>query len=164
MWQDYSDRHESAHEPDTLAEGIYAVVRAVDGDTIIVTSDRPKLVEGQPPGKSKRARVRLISIDTPESVKPDHPTEPWGIEAAEFTKRFVSEGHVRLRFDRRRQDRFGRWLAYVYVGDQMLNEELVRAGLAKVKVYRGDSTVLGRRLELAEEVARKAKRGIWSTP
>ena len=82
--------------------------------------------------------------------------------ATQFTQRFVSEGQVRLRFDRRRKDRFGRWLAYVYVGNQMLNEELVRAGLAKVKVYPGDSTILGRRLELAEELARDARRGIWS--
>ena len=161
LWQDFSDQHDSTQKLE-LAEGSYRVIRVVDGDTLIVTIDERNLVEGQPTGKNKTARVRLISIDAPESVKPDHPTEPWSIEATEFTERFVSEGHVRLRFDRRRQDRFGRWLAYVYVGDQMLNEELVRAGLAKVKVYRGDSTVLGGRLELAEQVAKKAKRGMWS--
>jgi micrococcal nuclease len=66
-----------------------------------------------------------------------------------------------LRLDRRRKDRYDRFLAYVYVEDQMLNEELVRAGLARVSVYPGDSPQIAKRLREAEQEAQKANRGIW---
>jgi micrococcal nuclease len=111
----------------------------------------------------REARVRLLGIDTPETVKPNAPVEPWGPEATEFTKRLTAEGNVRLELDKRRIDRYGRSLAYVYVGDRLLNEELVRAGLARVSVYPGDSATIERRLRAAEAEARKAERGIWST-
>ena len=162
IWQEYQGQRETTFEVESLTEGIYAVIRVVDGDTLIVGHNAIHPAEGRPPRERRAARVRLISIDTPESVRPDHPAEPWGVAATRFTQQFVSSGQVKLRFDRRRQDPFGRWLAYVYVGDQMLNLELVRAGLAKVKIYRGDSMTLGRQLELAEDEARAAHRGIWS--
>jgi endonuclease YncB( thermonuclease family) len=102
--------------PELLPEGVYQVERIVDGDTLLLRDG---------------ARVRLMGVDTPETVKPDHPVEPWGPEASEFTRRFIDAGEVRLQFDRERTDRFGRYLAYVWVGDKMLNEELLRAGLAR---------------------------------
>ena len=102
------------HQP--LAEGEYRVVRVVDGDTLIVAPD---------------VRIRLIGVDAPETVKPDTPVQPFGPEASEFTREFVSGGHVRLTFDRERIDRFGRHLAYVWVGDRLLNEQLARNGLAR---------------------------------
>ena len=114
-----------AREP-PLAEGDYTVVRVVDGDTLLVAP------QSSPPARSRREiRLRLLGIDCPESVKPDHPVEPWAREAAEFTRQFVSGGSVRLRFDKRRLDRYDRYLAYVFVADKMLNEELLRAGLAR---------------------------------
>jgi len=142
-----------------LTAGPCEVVRVVDGDTIIVRQ------QSQPPDRPRvrEARVRLLGIDTPETVKPNAPVEPWGPEATEFTKRLTAEGNVRLELDKRRIDRYGRSLAYVYVGDRLLNEELVRAGLARVSVYPGDSATIERRLRAAEAEARKAERGIWST-
>ena len=70
----------------------------------------------------------LMGVDTPETVKEDTPVQPWGPEATQFTREFVGDGNsdVRLQFDRERTDRFGRYLAYVWVGDRMLNEELLR--------------------------------------
>lgn len=137
-------------------EGEYEVVRVVDGDTIKVRPLAP--VDGERPEE----RVRLLGIDTPESVKPDSPVEPWGPEASEFTREFLAGGRVRLVFDRRTRDDYGRLLAYVYVGETMLNEELVRAGLAEAKGYSGDAQNMQRRLERAEDEARRARRGIWS--
>ncbi|MBW3598941.1 MAG: thermonuclease family protein [Planctomycetes bacterium] len=143
--------------PETLAEGVYDVVRVVDGDTIIV---RPP---GAWPGRdSQQARVRLLGIDTPETVQPNHPVEPWGPEATEFTREFLVDGEVELRLDRRRKDRYDRFLAYVYVEDRLLNEELVRAGLARAEAYPGDSPQIARQLQEAEEAARRAKIGLWS--
>jgi micrococcal nuclease len=140
-----------------LAEGDYAVVRVVDGDTLLVAP------QSSPPAENRREiRLRLLGIDCPESVKPDHPVEPWAREAAEFTRQFVSEGSVRLRFDKRRLDRYDRYLAYVFVADKMLNEELLRAGFASVSTYPGDSESMARRLRVAAEEAKQERRGMWS--
>ncbi len=142
-----------------LHEGVYDLVRVVDGDTLVV---RPAEDAGGSSGQSLQAYVRLIGIDTPETVKPDHPIEPWGPEATEFTRRFLASGRLELRMDKRRKDRYDRFLAYVYVDGRMLNEELVRAGLARVSHYPGDSPRIARQLQEAEEEARRARRGIWS--
>jgi micrococcal nuclease len=129
------------------APGLHRLVRVVDGDTIVV---EPNYV------------VRLIGVDTPETVKPNHPVERLGPEATQFTKRFLSAGTVRLTFDRERVDRFGRFLAYVWVGRQLLNEELLRAGLARFEPQFYYAESMKRRFRQAEEEARRAGIGIWS--
>jgi len=135
--------------PEALSEGTYRVERIVDGDTLLLAN---------------RARVRLQGIDTPETVKPNHPEEPFGREASAFTKRLVAEagGTVRLQFDRERVDKYGRFLAYVWVGDRMLNEELVRAGLATAETRFRYAAAMKTRFRRAEDEARAARRGIWS--
>jgi micrococcal nuclease len=145
--------------PAELSEGIGEVVRVVDGDTLIVRQRNPA-ADGD--SRWSEARVRLLGIDAPETVRPEHPIEPWGPEAADFARDFVSGQEVQLQFDKRRVDRFGRVLAYVYVGDRMLNEELVRAGLARASDFPGDSQAMARRIRKAEEEARRAGRGLWS--
>ncbi len=139
----------AANQPpaETLAAEEYRVVRVVDGDTLLLEDD---------------VRVRLIGVDTPETVAPDRPVEPWGPEATEFTGQFVSGGRVRLEFDRERVDRFDRFLAYVWVGDRMLNEELLRAGLATAPKHYRYGDAMRRRFQKAEDEARRARIGIWS--
>ena len=139
--------HPGPEPPAALAEGVYEVDRVVDGDTLVLTN---------------HARIRLIGADTPETKKPNHPVEPWGPEATEFTKRFVSGGRVRLQLDREQQDRYGRFLAYVFVDDQMLNEELIRKGLAKAKTGFPYSQSKKTRFLRAQDEARAAGRAIWS--
>jgi micrococcal nuclease len=124
-----------------------AVRRVVDGDTILFEPDM---------------RVRLIGVNAPESVKPDSPVEPFGPEASAFTKEFLRGGTAQLEYDREKFDQYGRPLAYVWVGDRMLNEELLRAGLARWERnynYSGEKKQVFR---AAEQEARDAKRGIWS--
>lgn len=140
------DRQE-APPPEALEEGLYRVERVVDGDTLLLTN---------------RARVRLLGVDAPETVRPNHPVERWGRHAAEFTRRFVTGNPVRLQFDRERVDRYGRFLAYVWVEDRLLNEELVRAGLAKAELKYRYSQSMKKRLERAQQEAQAANRGIWS--
>jgi micrococcal nuclease len=139
---------ESGPEPPEVVEaGQVRVERVVDGDTLLLDD---------------RARVRLIGVDTPESVKPNHPVEPFGPEASAFTREFVAGGDVRLQFDRERKDQYGRFLAYVWVGDRMLNEELLRAGLARAMLRYHFSESMKRRFRQAQDEAQAAKRGIWS--
>lgn len=155
-----------ATETGGLVPGPCEVVRVVDGDTLILT--QPSLAEsnGARPQRNKQAaeryRVRLLGVDTPETVKEGTDVQEWGPEATEFTRQFVRGGKVRVELDKRRVDRFGRSLAYVYVGDEMLNVELVRAGLARIAHYPGDSTAMLRLLREAEAEAKAARRGIWS--
>lgn len=133
---------------DFTAESATAFVeRVVDGDTL--------LLSGGP-------RVRLIGVDTPETKHPNRPPEPFGQEAYELTRRLVEGREVRLEFDRERYDRYQRVLAYVYVDSIFLNEELVRAGLARAQTqypYRSD---MKRRFLQAQEQARERGIGIWT--
>jgi micrococcal nuclease len=135
-------------DAEPLPSGRYQLEYVFDGDTLL-------LATGQ--------RVRLIGVDTPETVKRDHPVEPFGPEATQFTREFVAGGEVRLEFDRERLDRYGRWLAYVWVGERMLNEELVRAGLARFEPEYHYSETMKRRFRIAQQEAQSARRGIWST-
>ena len=80
-----------------------------------------------------------------------------------FTKTLVEGRDVRLEFDHERTDRYGRILAFVYVGDQLLNEELVRAGLSPAETRFPYRQRMKRRLINAEREARTAKRGLWSS-
>ena len=132
-----------------LEEGAYRVERVVDGDTLVLADPT-------------RSRVRLIGADTPETVMPNHPVEPFGKEATEFTRRFVAGGQVRLQFDGRRKDKYGRILAHVWVDDRMLSEELIRAGLAEAEMKYSYDRAIKDRLSQAEAEARAARRGIWS--
>lgn len=132
---------------DELVEGDYTVQRVVDGDTLLLTSGE---------------RVRLLAVNSPESVRPDHPVEAWGEEASDFTRQFIGKQQVRLTFDREKFDQHDRYLAYVWVADKLLNEELARAGLAKVNTHYDNDPAIERRLKKAEDAARRDKRGIWS--
>ena len=144
LWQ--TQRH--PQPPEALAEGDYHVRRVVDGDTLLLDNG---------------ARVRLQGITAPESVMPDHPVEPWGLQAAAFTREFVAGGTVRLQFSPDRKDVYGRFLAFVWVGDRLLNEELVHAGLATAEQGFPYNQSIKRRLVAAEKEAQAARRGIWST-
>ncbi len=130
------------------ATGIETVItRVVDGDTLIIETGE---------------RIRLLGVDTPETKHPNRPAEPWGHEASEFTRQHVEGQRVQLEFDRERQDRYGRWLAYVFRDDWFLNEELIRQGYSRAETrfpFRSDRQRLFRK---AEQEARDERRGIWS--
>jgi micrococcal nuclease len=150
-WRAYTITVKPAGAPEQLQEGIHEVERDVDGDTILLVSG---------------ARIRLQGINCPESVKPNWPVEPWGSEASQFTKDFLKRAHnrVRLTFSAERKDRYDRFLAFVWDDDVMLNEELVRAGLADARTDWNYSPVMKHRFLAAQDEARKAGRGIWSKP
>jgi micrococcal nuclease len=132
----------------TTIEG--SVVRVVDGDTIHV-----KLAD-------RVEKVRYIGVNTPEVRHPTRGAEPGGREATRVNRRLVEGRRVRLELDVQERDRYGRLLAYVWVGDLMINEELVRLGYAQVMTVppnvRHQATLLAR-----EREARQSGRGLWGS-
>ncbi|MDR0610601.1 MAG: thermonuclease family protein [Planctomycetaceae bacterium] len=140
-----------------LKEGIWPVVHIVDGDTLDVVD-----------GNGIKHRIRLIGADTPEVVKPNTPQQPFGQEASIFTKQMIarSGNRVRVAFDGDQVDQYGRNLAMIYVqtpqGEICLNELLVREGLARALLQYRFSNGAKKRLQLAENEAKTARRKIWS--
>jgi micrococcal nuclease len=124
------------------------VTRVVDGDTIIVG------LSGQ------SVRIRLIGIDTPETVAPDRPVQCYGPEASRFTTSRLQGREVRLEFDVERLDRYGRTLAYVWADGELFNEVLVREGFATVTTYPPNVRYVDR-FVAAQRAAREAGRGFW---
>ncbi|MBL8830492.1 MAG: thermonuclease family protein [Planctomycetaceae bacterium] len=132
-----------------LAPGMYHVNRVVDGDTIVLDDG---------------TRVRLMGVDCPESVKPNTPVEPYGTEATEFTRNWLASagGNVRLEFDRERFDNFERTLAFVWHEEHSLNEDLLRAGLARWEANFSYASSMKTRFRKAQEAARQDQRGLWT--
>ena len=131
--------------PDGPAARVTAVI---DGDTVDV------VVAG------RTERVRLLGVDTPETVDPGRPVGCYGPEAAAFTAARLSGRTVRLRFDRQRRDRYGRLLAYVEVGGRRFNDELLAGGYARLLVIPPNGRH-GRTMLDEELTARSAGRGLW---
>ena len=122
------------------------VERVVDGDTIVVRGV---------------GRVRLIGVDTPETVAPGRPVEFFGREASAFTKRLLEGRSVRLEYDRERTDRYGRTLAYVHLADgTFANAEIIRRGYGHAYT-RFPFRYLDRFRQLERE-ARSVGRGLWN--
>ncbi|MDY5836507.1 MAG: thermonuclease family protein [Eubacteriales bacterium] len=128
------------------------IERVVDGDTLIVDM------------YGSRERVRLIGIDAPESVSdnPDRITEA-GLASADYLKKFLADyqGLVYLEYDQEPRDQYDRLLAYVWLGNTLLNEKICRDGYAEARSY-PPNTRYDKYLQEAMEFAQQDERGIWS--
>ncbi len=125
------------------------VKRVVDGDTAIMRIGE------------REYRVRYIGVDAPESVTPDQPVERMGPEAARANRELVEGKWVCLERDQSDTDQYGRALRYVWLGDRLINRELVASGYVRARQYPPD---LKRQedLDAAEREARAAGLGIWA--
>ena len=124
------------------------VTRAIDGDTLVLDGGE---------------RVRLIGVDTPETIHPQKPVEYFGKEASAFTRRSVEGKRVRLEYEQGagREDRYRRTLGYVYLEDgRLLNLEIIEKGYGHAYTRFPFSKMEGFRA--AERDAREAGRGIWA--
>ena len=138
-------------DPDTttpvgLEPELATVVRVIDGDTIDVTL----------PGQSEPVRIRYVGMNTPER------DEPCYRDATDANRALVEGQAVRLEVDQTDTDRFGRLLRYIYVGDTLVNEQLVAQGYAEVVSYPPDDRFFDRFRTLEDE-ARAANRGCHPT-
>jgi endonuclease YncB( thermonuclease family) len=131
-------------EDDTNAN----VTRVVDGDTIKATFQGALLT------------VRLIGVDTPETVHPSEPVECFGPAASKYTTQALEGERVRLEFDVERLDQYGRTLAYVWLGERLFNEKLVRDGYANVSTFPPNVKYVDR-FRAAQRDARSHDRGLW---
>jgi micrococcal nuclease len=134
-----------------LRPGIYEVERVVDGDTLFLRRD---------------GRLRLQGIDCPEIPHEGHAGDPLGPAAVTFTQQFIRDAHhrVRIEVDGETKDHYDRWLAFVWDGDRLLNEELVRAGLARAMLRYDYGQAKKNRLGAAQREAQRAGVGIWAEP
>lgn len=138
------------------------VERVVDGDTIEVEILQRRLGPGA--GRARRGHeydVRLLGIDTPESVDPRSPVECFGVESADAARALLLDRVVFLVKDVENKDRFGRLLRYVYVGDEMANARLVVNGYAHAYTYPPNVRHADLFVEL-QRAAREHQRGLWS--
>jgi len=137
---------------EALPPGSAEVTKVVDGDTLHVRL------------AGRTERVRLIGVDTPESVKPNSPVECFAREASARTKELVPPGTpVRLVRDVEARDRFGRLLAYVYRSSDELfvNMALAQDGYAAPLTV-PPNVAHAEAFAAAAAQARKAGRGLWS--
>lgn len=137
--------------PAPLPDGTGTIVRPVDGDTVVVAIG------------GVEEPVRLIGIDTPESVAQDRPIECYGPEAKERAAELLPTGTVvRLERDVEARDKYDRLLAYVYrdEDDLFINLRLVQEGYAESFPYPPNTAHQGA-FDHAETEAKAADRGLW---
>lgn len=118
--------------------------RIIDGDTFVLENDE---------------RVRLIGIDTPE-VSGSKDETCYAAEATQLATELLLDKSIQLVYDKDQYDRYGRTLAYVYVGETFVNEALVASGAAVAKAY-PPNTAQQSVLEQAEAHARSQGLGLW---
>ena len=142
------EQHHSGPEPSQVLTGV--AVRAVDGDTLEVRLDDGDV-----------ETVRLIGVDTPETVKPDTPVQCFGPQASAFEHRHTEGKRVRLLVGMEPRDFYGRLLAYVFVDDRFLEVELLRRGLARTLTFHPNDR-FAPRFEKLERIAAKRGKGLWN--
>lgn len=128
------------------------LVSSIDGDT----------AKFQMNGET--VTVRFLGIDTPESVHPTKEVEAFGIEASNFTKeKLQSANKIELEFDEKagKTDKYNRYLAWVFVDGELLQEKIVASGFAKTYMLQDNYKYAGV-LQQSEEIAKNAKLNIWS--
>jgi Micrococcal nuclease (thermonuclease) homologs len=140
---------EDPKEPEDVdIEGPYEVDRVVDGDTLIVNID------------GERTRVRLIGVNTPESVAEDESrnTEE-GVAASNYVKELIDQTgfEVWLEYDNERYDQYDRTLAYVYIDYEgelvMLERILIEEGYAEPVLYGENDRYYVEFCELVEDAS-----------
>lgn len=116
------------------------VLRVVDGDTFVVNYN------------GVEETVRLIGVDTPESVHPDSSKNTdAGFAASEFTTVYLTGKEVELEFDVQQRDQYGRLLAYAYLDGEMFNEKLLKTGYANIATYPPNVKYVDRFIEIVNK-------------
>lgn len=126
------------------------VTRVVDGDTLKVVFD------------GKEETVRLLLVDTPETVHRNKPVQPFGPEASQFAKDTLDGKNVELEIDVGERDKYGRLLVYLHVDGQMFNKMLLEKGYARVAYVYAPNTKHVDEFYQIQKATQKQAIGIWS--
>lgn len=127
----------------------YKVIRVVDGDTLVIEY------------KGKNEKVRLIGVDTPESVHPDETRNTaFGEKVSNYSKSKLEGNEIQIEFDVQERDKYGRLLCYVYIDGQMYNKLLLKEGLAKVATYPPNIKYVDEFVKIQKQ-ARQNGEGMW---
>lgn len=131
--------------------GTFKVRKVVDGDTFVVYD------------KGRKAKVRILEVDTPESVSPyKNRNCKYGKIASNYTKKQLLGKNVKLTFDKEREDKYGRKLCYVYQKDgTFYNQKLVKKGYARAMIIK-PNILHQKEILKAEKYAKKRHLGVWS--
>lgn len=129
------------------------IVRVVDGDTVIV-----KRANGA------EERVRLLLIDTPESVKEGTEVQAYGKESSDFAKAKLKSGDaIKLEVGSPERDKYDRLLAYIWIDNVNFNQLMIEEGFARVAYVFEPNTKYIDEFRAAEDKAKQTKLNIWST-
>jgi len=136
-------------DQDSLNKPVARVTKVVDGDTLHVLY------------RGREDRVRLIGVDTPEVPWFGGRGQCFGPEAARYTASRLGGRVIWLQFDLQFRDRYGRILAYVYLGQELFNLTLVRMGYADADPVPPNMRMAAT-FAAAEATARASDLGRWS--
>ena len=135
-------------------------VYSKNDDRITVTLD--KCVDGDTAYfkiKKESVKVRFLAIDTPEST---NKIEPYGKDASDFTcNKLKTADLIELEYDSAKTDKYGRTLAWIFVDDILLQDLIIKEGLARV-AYLYDDYKYTSILQDSEKIAKEMKLNIWS--
>lgn len=138
----------------TLSEiQTYTVTRVVDGDTIVVNLG------------GKEEKIRLIGVDTPETVDPRKPVQCFGKEASNKAKEMLEGKIVRLEEDSTQgnRDKYGRLLRYIFLEDGTnYNKFIIEQGYAHEYTYHSNPYKYQQEFIEAERRAREDQKGLWA--
>ena len=154
LTRQYATKQKSAQQEsptptvaDTIVpNGLVLITKVIDGDTVEI--------EGG-------ARVRLIGIDTPETVDPRKPVQCFGVQASDYAKSLLTGVAVKLEKDVEDKDKYNRLLRYIYLADgTFVNLKLVAEGYASAYPYPPN---IAHAVEFreAQAKARELKLGLW---
>ncbi|WP_028550337.1 thermonuclease family protein [Paenibacillus sp. UNC451MF] len=124
------------------------IERVVDGDTFEIKKD------------GKKEKVRLIGVDTPETKKANTPVMFYGKEASDYTQKRLENKTVELEWDVEKRDQYDRYLAYVWIGDELYNRTLVQEGYARMATFPPNVKYVDQ-FKKDQEAARKQQKGLW---
>lgn len=161
----------SIDQKEVLIDGLsfdYKVTKVVDGDTIKIE----RLDGGKVEGREEKMTVRLIGINTPETVDPRKPVECFGKEASDYMHDIAKGKVAAIEIDPSQDkfDQYGRLLAYIYVKNSgaypnnvvFLNEKMIKDGYAYEYTYNTPYKYQTEFKNLQNEARNKYK-GLWST-
>lgn len=138
--------------PEEIELENYQVLKVIDGDTVSIN------INGE------KETLRLIGVDTPETVHPNKPVECFGIEASNYAKDLLSNKIISVEYDQSQGevDKYGRSLVYIFLPDgRNFNKIMIEEGYAYEYTY---SEVYKYQKEFKESqtYAKENKLGLWA--